>query len=56
MNKEIVWDAEERELPGFGVVSKGDKITVPEQMAKSYVLEGLAKTSKSVVKPKEKAK
>lgn len=49
----IIWDADQREIPGFGVVSKGEKVKLPDHMATSFVYQGLATT----IKPeKEKAK
>ena len=44
----IIWDAEPREIPGYGVPSKGDVLNVPNHMAESFVTQGLA------VKPKAK--
>lgn len=42
----IVWDADERELPGIGIAKKGDELIVPDHVATSYIYQGLA------VKPK----
>ena len=38
----IVWNADQRELPRIGVVSKGDVVKVPDHEAKSYVHQGIA--------------
>lgn len=53
MSKVIIWNADERILPGFGVVKKGDRKSVPEHVAKSYVYQGLANYPSS---KKEKSK
>ena len=38
----IKWTGDERELPGIGVVNKGDIVTVPDHVATSYIYQGLA--------------
>lgn len=50
----IIWDADQRELPGHGVVSKGDKVSIPEHMAASYVYQGLAVKDKQAKQEKSK--
>ncbi len=52
--KSIKWTGDERELPGIGVVNKGDVIEVPEHVAISYIYQGLA--SKHTTKTKEVSK
>lgn len=41
-DKQVKWAGPQRELPGQGVVEKGDIVTLPDHMAKSYVYQGLA--------------
>ena len=40
--KLITWRGEERELPGFGMVSHGVEKLLPDHMADSFVEQGLA--------------
>ncbi len=52
----IKWIADERELPGIGVVRKGDIKDVPDHIGRSYVYQGLAdklKDAAQSVKTKE---
>lgn len=42
MNVEIVWDGDEKVVPGYGRGVKGNVLTMPELIAHSYVEQGLA--------------
>ena len=55
MKQEIVWQGDQREIPGVGVLAKGDRVKVPDHVAKSLIYQGLATKSKSkAVKEKDK--
>lgn len=50
--KKIVWKAEQRFLPKFGEVQKGDIKILPENIAESYISQGLAVPFKSTKQEK----
>ena len=54
--KVIVWDADQREIPGHGVISRGDVKSLPEHLATSFIYQGLATPQKVKVKLKEQDK
>ena len=55
MKTQVKWTGDERELPGQGVAKKGDILTLPDHMAKSYVYQGLAvKVKPPIVKEESK--
>lgn len=43
----IIWKGEERILPGLGTFKKGDKINIPEEIAKNLIKQGLAIAGKT---------
>jgi len=47
----IKWIADVRELPGIGVVHKGDIKDVPDHIGRSYVYQGLADKLKDAAQP-----
>jgi len=49
----VVWDADQREIPGCGIAEKGQTVYLPPELAKSFVDQGLAVNPKP---EKEKAK
>jgi hypothetical protein len=53
---EIIWDADQREIPGCGVLSKGDKASLPDHVATSLVYQGLAHKPTTKQPEKEKSK
>ncbi len=57
MNKQQVkWTGDQRELPGHGVVSRGDNLTLPDHVATSYIYQGLAVKAKLNKPAKEDSK
>ncbi len=55
--KVIVWTGEDRMIPYYGIGEKGSEKTLPEQLANSFVEQGLAEfktTSKKVIKSGDK--
>lgn len=44
--KTIVWLIEEREVPGVGIMSPGEKYKVSKSMAESLIKQGHAKLAK----------
>lgn len=52
--KTIIWKGPEREIPGYGMGTKGAELTVPDAMAYSYIEQGLAELKKAVKKVGEK--
>ncbi len=48
--KSIKWTGEHRIIPGYSVAVRGQVITVPEDMANSYIEQGMAEELK---KPKQ---
>ncbi len=53
--KDITWTGEERNIPNYGVVKKGTRVSMPDEMAESFVeKQKLAKyTHKSSTKTEE---
>lgn len=47
MNQKVKWVGEDRELPGYGVPTKGDILLLPDHLAKSLTSQGLAVKVKS---------
>lgn len=53
--KTITWKADERMIPGWGLAQSGSDITLPSDMANSFVRQGLADSKKQSVKRSYKA-
>lgn len=51
--KDIIWDGDERMIPGHGYGTKGAELNLPDSLADSLVNQGLAhyKKEASVKKP-----
>lgn len=43
----LIWIGEERILPGLGTFKKGDKLNIPEGVAKNLIKQGLAIAGKT---------
>ena len=39
----IIWEGEEKIIPGYGYATKGNELTLPDWMAESFVSQGKAK-------------
>lgn len=42
MFKQIEWTGEDRNIPDFGMATKGRVLTLPERKADSFISQGLA--------------
>ena len=50
--KRVIWKGESRVLPGYGLAVPGQHVSLPEDLAKSYVAQDLAEfeTSPKTIK------
>ena len=53
MNTQVKWTGDERVLPGHGIANKGDVLTLPDHVARSYIYQGLAVKAKAPVTKEE---
>lgn len=42
----VVWKAEDRMIPGYGLGHKGEEITLPAHMVKDFLKQGLVERKK----------
>jgi hypothetical protein len=54
--KKIIWLGEPREIVGIGLIKKGDKVSVSEELAAQLKNQGYAKIQKEKQKEKPKEK
>lgn len=52
--KKVTWVGEDRMVPSVGIGTKGVDLTMPDDMADSYIKQGLAKDIKVVSKQTKK--